>query len=235
MNKEQLFKSNPEQFMLKCGICGKEFLPISYKQYDNLTKKARKYGRKFYCSDECRLLSKGTKKCKCETCGKEYYVSKYDYEHRKHHFCSKQCWLDYRKEHIENNYSKESICKFCGNKFITSKGSSSKYCSSECQHNDIIKNIDNKIENNISVSQRSLKNYLLRHYHKCMNPKCKWNWNNEEENPILELHHIDGDASNTVLSNCILLCPNCHSLTDTYKNKGARKSARTYRKKYYNQ
>lgn len=39
----------------------------------------------------------------------------------------------------------------------------------------------------------------------------------------LELDHIDGDLLNNVLSNLRLLCPNCHSLTPTYKNKNRRK------------
>jgi hypothetical protein len=35
----------------------------------------------------------------------------------------------------------------------------------------------------------------------------------------LELNHIDGDNSNHSLYNLQLLCPNCHSQTDTYRNK----------------
>ncbi len=39
-------------------------------------------------------------------------------------------------------------------------------------------------------------------------------------NPIpLELEHIDGNSSNNLLENLELLCPNCHSLTDTYRGK----------------
>lgn len=39
-------------------------------------------------------------------------------------------------------------------------------------------------------------------------------------NPIpLELEHIDGNSSNNKLENLELLCPNCHSLTDTYRGK----------------
>ena len=39
---------------------------------------------------------------------------------------------------------------------------------------------------------------------------------------MLELEHIDGDWSNTRLENLTLLCPNCHSLTATFKalNRG---------------
>lgn len=38
----------------------------------------------------------------------------------------------------------------------------------------------------------------------------------------LEVEHIDGDATNNSEENLTLLCPNCHSLTRTYRgaNKG---------------
>jgi hypothetical protein len=35
----------------------------------------------------------------------------------------------------------------------------------------------------------------------------------------LELDHIDGDAANNNISNLRLLCPNCHSLTSTYRGR----------------
>ena len=35
----------------------------------------------------------------------------------------------------------------------------------------------------------------------------------------LELHHIDGKHQNNELSNLEIICPNCHSFTDNYKNK----------------
>jgi len=39
-------------------------------------------------------------------------------------------------------------------------------------------------------------------------------------NPIpLELEHIDGNSSNNKLDNLTLLCPNCHSLTPTFRGK----------------
>ena len=38
-----------------------------------------------------------------------------------------------------------------------------------------------------------------------------------------------GDAYNNNITNLKVLCPNCHSLTKTYKNIGNRKSSRTYR------
>lgn len=35
----------------------------------------------------------------------------------------------------------------------------------------------------------------------------------------LELDHIDGNMNNNKLENLRILCPNCHSQTDTYKGK----------------
>ena len=43
----------------------------------------------------------------------------------------------------------------------------------------------------------------------------------------LEVHHIDGDELNSELDNLLLICPNCHALTDNYRgrniNKGTEK------------
>lgn len=43
----------------------------------------------------------------------------------------------------------------------------------------------------------------------------------------LHLEHIDGDSFNNSIDNLTLLCPNCHSITDTYcgknKNSGKKK------------
>ena len=42
-------------------------------------------------------------------------------------------------------------------------------------------------------------------------------WNDK---PIsLELHHKDGNRTNHRLENLILLCPNCHSQTETFRAK----------------
>jgi Zn finger protein HypA/HybF involved in hydrogenase expression len=56
--------------------------------------------------------------------------------------------------------------------------------------------------------------------HKCQ--KCnntKW----ENELVPLELHHVDGNHKNNNLSNIQLLCPNCHSLTNNFRNKKPKK------------
>lgn len=42
------------------------------------------------------------------------------------------------------------------------------------------------------------------------------NWNNEKI--VFQLHHKDGDYRNNKLENIILLCPNCHSQTENFRN-----------------
>ncbi len=46
---------------------------------------------------------------------------------------------------------------------------------------------------------------------------CKWSEKNPfyDEIPV-EIHHIDGNKKNNKDTNLVVLCPNCHSLTNHY-------------------
>lgn len=46
-------------------------------------------------------------------------------------------------------------------------------------------------------------------------------WNNKRIG--LELNHIDGNNANHKLENLEILCPNCHSQTDTFKSRNIKK------------
>lgn len=76
-----------------------------------------------------------------------------------------------------------------------------------------------------------LRDYLLEeHNYKCS--ECGWGEKNIYTNKIpLELEHIDGDFTNNRPENLTILCPNCHSLTPSYK--GANKKQGRPRSKYY--
>lgn len=73
--------------------------------------------------------------------------------------------------------------------------------------------------------------YLRNKYdNKCT--KCGWCKINSYTNKVpLEIEHIDGNYKNNDENNLDLLCPNCHSLTPTYKGAN-RGNGRKQRKKY---
>lgn len=45
----------------------------------------------------------------------------------------------------------------------------------------------------------------------------------QEQQIPLEVHHKDGNELNSDLNNLLILCPNCHALTDNYKGKNINK------------
>jgi 5-methylcytosine-specific restriction endonuclease McrA len=45
----------------------------------------------------------------------------------------------------------------------------------------------------------------------------------------MQVDHIDGNSNNNILSNLRILCPNCHSQTDTF---AARNKKNTKRNRY---
>ena len=113
-----------------------------------------------------------------------------------------------------------------------------KYCSLKCQkeyqYKDYIRNWKNgKIDGMRGEYQISsyIRNYIFEKYNnKCA--ICGWGEKNPYTNKIpLEVEHKDGNYKNNKEENLILLCPNCHSLTSTYKGANLNKG-RTIRKKY---
>ena len=74
---------------------------------------------------------------------------------------------------------------------------------------------------------RTLKRILIELLgEKCSECGCASSWNGK---PLtLELDHIDGDSMHNHKDNLRLLCPNCHSQTDTYRAKNKGNSTREY-------
>lgn len=128
---------------------------------------------------------------------------------------------------IEYNHT----CCQCNKKFI-SMAPNAKFCSSECSAKNRWKHTKIKIETNIKVTEKTLKKYLVEKFgHKCQNKYCGWDWAKE---CIVEMEHIDGNSDNNDLRNLTLLCPNCHSQTETYKGKNIG-NGRHYRRNRYKQ
>lgn len=116
-------------------------------------------------------------------------------------------------------------CKNCEKtyKYSPSQGRGI-YCCNKCQQEDYYKqNISDWFSKKITGRQRDdrpcdwVRRYMLEESnHKCS--MCGWG----KPNPVnglvyLEIDHIDGNRENGYRENLRVLCPNCHTLTDTYK------------------
>ena len=128
----------------------------------------------------------------------------------------------------------KNICKHCSKEIRDGL----KYCSSQCQNDyqrmvKVKRWLNEEIDGTRGKTATSnwIKWYLIRERgEKC--EECGWNETNPYTGNIpIELEHIDGDFTNNHIDNLKLLCPNCHSLTETYK--GANKKKGRPRAKYY--
>ena len=127
------------------------------------------------------------------------------------------------------------FCLNCNTQILNNR----KYCSNKCQkeyqYKKYIENWKNGLENGMRGSYQismHIKTYLFDKYNnKCS--LCGWGEINPyTKNIPLEIEHIDGNYRNNVENNLTLLCPNCHSLTSTYKGANL-EHGRKSRSKYY--
>jgi hypothetical protein len=76
---------------------------------------------------------------------------------------------------------------------------------------------------------RQLSNHIRRYLLEITRSSCElcgWNVLHPTDNkPLVEIDHIDGNAENCNPSNLIVLCPNCHSMTPTFRarNKNSKR------------
>lgn len=153
-------------------------------------------------------------------------------------------------EHFNKNHKKKlekikiakpqkekQYCLNCGKELEPHKGNRKyKFCSHECQgeyrNKEFIKAWKNGEKKGMKGKygiSTIIKKYLFEKYNgKCQ--ICGWC----EENPIthnvpLQIHHIDGDCTNNSEDNLQLLCPNHHSLTETFGSLN-KNSKRIYRR-----
>lgn len=100
-------------------------------------------------------------------------------------------------------------CAYCGKELYRSKRDIEKnvsghfYCSRECGNRH-----KNQLRKENGEWDEGISNYRLRameaYEHKCL--CCGW----DEDDRILEAHHIDENRDNNHISNLCLLCPTCH-------------------------
>jgi hypothetical protein len=124
---------------------------------------------------------------------------------------------------------KYTICINCGKeKLVKCLGNSNIYCNQICQHQFRFKNEYLPKFYLGGINNRKLLKKILVHLNgnickECLNPGIHNN-----KILVLQVDHIDGNAGNNMPDNLRLLCPNCHSQTDTFaaKNKGNGRGSR---------
>ncbi len=132
-----------------------------------------------------------------------------------------------------------TTCSYCKTEFKSGRNTHGKYCSIACQgKGKSQKVVDTWLANPCvetfylaSINPRvAIRRHLIRqHGGKCS--RCRWGKKHPKADlPALEIEHKDGDWKNCHPDNIDIICPNCHSLTDTYKARN-RGNGREHRRK----
>jgi len=184
---------------------------------------------------------KGLRRCQNSSCNK--ILTSPDQEK----YCSSRCATVVtgpgRKHSIE---TRNRISKSLGGKGVSKKSTyclfcnsplphGRKYCNVECKTLKERKDKTEKWLHNPELFIKPaacMKHWLIeQHGEKCH--ICGWNTVNKHTGKIpLEMHHKDGNWKNNYPDNITLICPNCHSLTETYRI-GNRGNGRKWAREYY--
>lgn len=163
---------------------------------------------------------------KCEKCDKEFDSHRKLNGHKGIHREGGRYSVS-RKTRTVNN------CLHCGSETYNDK-----YCKNQCQHDYEWNLAKIKISNGEVLSEFQMRRYIVEHRgNNCEQCGQGPEWNGK---PLtLQCDHIDGNSDNNRLDNLQIVCPNCHTQTDTWcarnkKNTKRNKYQRFYRSRVLN-
>ena len=153
----------------------------------------------------------------CLNCGKEIRGG----DGRKK-FCNHSCAASYNNLGVSRSKKNKqhTTCLNCGKRLTINQ---ELFCCHKCQGDFeyrayIEKWLDGKESGSVDTGYMSarIRRFLFEKYNNSCQI-CGWNKEHPSTHKVpLQIHHIDGDCKNNKKENLQLLCPNCHSLTETF-------------------
>ena len=213
-----------------CNECGAERIGTYHDFKDNVVTECK---HRSSISQELLDMWYDKNKKQCLYCGADIPLGNSGFkEYKERKFCNSSCAASYNNKKKKKK-DRHKLCKNCGVEIPYQNT----YCSSKCQMDFQYKTYIEKWKNGLIdglsgyAISKTIRKYLFeKHNSRCA--QCGWGEVNRTTGKVpLEVHHKDGDYTNNTEDNLILLCPNCHALTPTYKaaNMG---NGRKGRKKY---
>lgn len=164
---------------------------------------------------------------KCDTCQKD--LTRTTSTLSKHNFCNHSCSAKFTNKSSPKRTKLNKKCKHCQTPL---ENTQSIYCNNICQkdfeYNKYIKEWKEGLKVGYVGKAKALaptirRYMLIKNNNTCQ--ECGWNKHHPIDNkPLVEVDHIDGDASNCREENLRVLCPNCHSMTPTFRARNKESS-----------
>ena len=221
--------------MKTCETCGKNF-KVRDKNKPNR-----------FCSKNCRHATFVKVEKACVECNEMFLP-----ERKTQIFCSRRCSAIHNNAKTPKRpvgpYSKKKVvCRRCGIVTYRNLDSEFEFCSVVCRNRN---NFEEWLNGTYLIHYDSKYNdfpewakvLLAEHVgYQCQAVRedtgfrCTESRMKNSGKTVLEIEHKDGNASNHSPENIELLCPTCHSLTDTHRSGNRGKSTRIWRKEYKRQ
>lgn len=187
-----------DRLQLQCSHCNEPFLMTKRAILECRRPSSRRLGN--FCSRNCKLRAQTKPLANlCKSCKAPC----------KKLFCSTKCANGFQRAKHQ--------CRTCKSKITANKT----YCCSACKFHEL----DERINSGLVSDRSVLKKFLHRNEITSCQECGLDTWKSQRLS--LELDHINGNASDNFPQNLRLLCPNCHSITPTWKGKNRGKGRKS--------